>query len=88
MRGPGTWRRLKIAAEIRIGHGLPRLPESELVRLLGLLAAIRDHQAAAVLDDDGAQERRGAAEIPGLDAEPLADACVRLAKAVDVRPFL
>jgi hypothetical protein len=84
---PGTWRRLKIAFELRLGHGLPRLPEIERIRLAGLLAAVRDGQAKEALDDDAEQERRGRIEMarPGVDLDEL---CRSLAKSVDVRPLL
>ena len=87
MHQPGTWRRLKIATEVRLGYPLPRLPEIELVRLLGLLAGVRDGQAAKVLQDDAEQERRGNDERR-RSALGLEDACRALAKVVDVRPHL
>lgn len=88
VHSPGTWRRLKIASEARQGHGIPRLPESELVRLLGLLAGIRDGEGQRIVGDEAAQEAYGREQRSRLGREPLGTACLRLAQAVDVRPFL
>jgi hypothetical protein len=89
MRTGGTWRRLKIAAEVRLGHGVPSaLPEAELVRLLGLLALIRDGQGKAAVEDEALQSKAGEQERERTRPSDLKEACKRLAGTVDVRPFL
>jgi hypothetical protein len=89
MRSGGTWRRLKIAAEVRLGHGIPAvLPDAELVKLLGLLVLVRDGQGAKGVQDEGLQAQAGEAERQKLRATDLREACRVMAKSVDVRPFL
>lgn len=89
MRSGGTWRRLKIAAEVRLGHGVPTaLPDAELVKLYGLLALIRDGKGAQAVEDDGLQAQAGEGERQRTRPSDLREACRSLAKRVDVRPFL
>lgn len=88
MVGGGTWRRLKIAAEVRLGHGVPPLPEHDLVKLLGLLASVRDGRGKDAVADEKLQEQAGTAERKLLAGGDLREACRSLAMKVDVRPFL
>ena len=88
----GTWRRLKIAAELRVGHGIPKvLPRDELLRLLGLLVGIEAGRAEEVLPDEDAQLRGGIDAWPaatGDALEPLRARIVAAAAKTDVRRFL
>lgn len=89
MRSGGTWRRLKIAAEVRLGHGVPAvLPDAELVRLLGLLVLVRDGNGARAVEDERLQAEAGENERQRTRPADLREACRVLAQTVDVRPFL
>lgn len=83
-----TWRRLKIAAEVKLGHGIPRLPDAELRKLLGVLALVRDGHGRDEVGDDARVTQAGEAEGSGLATDGLRARCVELARAVDVRPLL
>lgn len=79
-----------MSAEVRLGHGLPRLPASELVRVLGVLALVREGRPVA---DDGVHEAAGRVEAARLRVNPsdpkaLETAVTALAREVDVRPLL
>ena len=89
MRSGGTWRRLKIAAEVRLGHGVPAvLPDAELVKLLGLLVLVRDGKGAAAVEDERLQADAGETERQRTRPKDLRETCRVLAQTVDVRPFL
>ena len=89
MRSGGTWRRLKIAAEVWLGHGVPAvLPDAELVKLFGLLALVRDGKGAQGVEDEGLQAQAGETERQKMRPADLREACRLLAQRVDVRPFL
>lgn len=59
-----------------------------MLRLLGLLAAIRDGEGRRAIGDEAAQESIGRTEQSRLVGESVESACLRLAREVDVRPFL
>ena len=89
MRSGGTWRRLKIAAEVRLGHGVPAvLPDAELVKLLGLLVLVREGKGAHAVEDEKLQAEAGESERQRMRPSDLREACRVLALTVDVRPFL
>ncbi|MBI2077841.1 MAG: hypothetical protein HYT80_05650 [Euryarchaeota archaeon] len=88
----GTWRRLKIAAEVRAGHGIPKvLPRDELLRLLGLILGIGAGRAEEVLGDENAQLREGVSawnSDRAGDLEALRAHIAAAAARIDVRGFL
>lgn len=90
----GTWRRLKIAAELRVGHRIPpALPRDDLVRLVGLLVGLREGRSQEVLASESLQFSLGLAEVGAPNAEALRLDALRqrvgsLAASTDARKFL
>jgi hypothetical protein len=82
----GTWRRLKIAAELRLGHGLPRIPDRDKMLLAGLLAAIDAGQGKAAVESERVQEEWGRTAV--ADRPDVDRLVVELARRVDVHPYL
>jgi hypothetical protein len=84
---PGTWRRLKTAAELRMGHGLPRLPPGDIRLLAGLLASIEAGEGRRAVADPAVQEAFAVRVVDEAGAE-AGEVVKALAHRVDVAPFL